>query len=224
MLMMRVNYKEQTHYIFACQILAGADRDQQFYQLDPQNQAIMISQETLGRLLARIQSKQAVLFPNLDRTKGEAAWMLTAPTLYQLEQARIHIQHLLVPAYAVFQRKVSTFRGKSDLQRAGAQLYPYGYYVLRSRLEYTNDIFRLLDLWMRLEEERPKSQEVIEFPTYGALYERFQLALAAAQWDEAEQLRREMQHRNLTSADNLHFLEIEWLARQRRWYDIWQQD
>jgi hypothetical protein len=222
--MMRVSYKDQTHYTFACQILAGAVRDQKLYQLDPQNQTIIVSHETLGSLLARIQSQQAVLFPYLDKAKGEAAWILTAPTLYQLEQARIHIQHLLVPAYAVFQRKVPSFRGKSDLQRLGAQLYPYGYYVLRSRPEYTNDVFRLLDLWMRLEQERPTPQEIIEFPTYGALYERFQLALAAAQWDEAEQFRREMQRRNLTSADNLHFLEIEWLARQQRWYDIWQQD
>lgn len=221
---MRIEYREQAQYIFACQILAGADREQKLFRSDPRHQVVMVSHETLGRLLSRIQSRQAVLLPHLDQAKREATWMLTAPTLYQLEQARVHIQHLLVPAYAVFHKKVPTFQGKSDLQRMGALLYPYGYYLLRSRLEYTEHIFRLLDLWMHLEQERPAPQEIIEYPTYSALYERFQLALAAAQWDEAELFRREMQRRNLTSAENLHFLEIEWLARQQRWHDIWRPD
>jgi hypothetical protein len=221
---MQIGYREQSQYIFACGILAGADREQRLSRLDPKNQAITVSHGTLGRLLERIQSRQAVLLPHLDRAKGEATWMLTAPTLYQLAQARVHIQHLLVPAYAVFHKKVPTFQGRNDLQRMGALLYPYGYYLLRSRLEYSAHIFRLLDLWMQLEEERPAPREVLEQPTYGALYERFQLTLAAAQWDEAELFRREMQRRNLTSAENLHFLEIEWLARQQRWHDIWRSD
>jgi len=221
---MQIGYREPAQYLFASRILDGADQEHRLARSDPQNQTITVSHDVLGRLLARIQSRQAVLLPHLDRAKKQATWMLTAPTLYQLEQARLHIQHLLVPTYALFHKKVPTFQGRSELQRVGALLYPYGYYLLRSRLEYTARIFRLLDLWMHLQEERPAPREVLEQPTYGTLSERFQLALAAAQWDEAELFRREMQRRNLTSAENLHFLQIEWLARQQRWQDIWQPD
>jgi hypothetical protein len=54
--------------------------------------------------------------------------------------------------------------------------------------------------------ERPQPRALVKRPTYGTLYERFQLALAAARWDEAE---------------NLHFLAIAWLARQQCWSEIW---
>lgn len=222
--MMQIRYEDPTQYIFASTILAGADRAQRIHRLDLQQQTITISHGTLGRLLARIQSRQAVLLPRLDSGKKEAVWLLTAPTLSQLEQARIHIHHLLVPAYAVFQKKAPAFAGHSELQRAGARLYPYGYYLLRSRPEYTADVFRLLDLWMHLDQERPRLRAESTPAGYGALYERFQLELAAGRWDEAEWLRREIQRLNLTSAENIQFLEIEWLASQQRWYDLWRRD
>ncbi|HEU5376665.1 MAG TPA: hypothetical protein VFV38_14615, partial [Ktedonobacteraceae bacterium] len=215
--MISLNYQDQTQYAFASQILQRAD--QSFYTLDAQQRTITISHEPFGRLLERLQGQQAVILPMLKRS----IWLLAAPTLQQLEQARIHIQHLLVPAYAVFQRK-ALFSGQDPLSLAGAQLYPYGYYTFQSRPEYTDTIFQLLDIWLSLEKARPAPQEIVVQPTYGLLHERFQLALAAAQWDEAELLRREIQHRNLTSAENLQFLEIELLARQQRWQEIWQRN
>lgn len=222
--MMQIRYEEPSQYIFASCILAGADREHRVHRLDPQQQTITVSHGTLGRLLVRLRSGQATLLPRLDMPKGEASWMLTAPTLFQLEQARIHIHHLLVPAYAVFQKKVPAFQGHSELQRAGARLYPYGYYLLRSRPEYTSTVFRLLDLWIHLEQERPRLRRESTPISYGALYERFRLELAAARWDEAEWVRREMQRLHLTSAENIQFLELEWLAGQQRWYDLWQRD
>ena len=164
---MRIIYKDQTHYFFACHILELGD--QKLYTLDPQNLTVTVSHQTLGQLLSCIQSQQAVLLPDLNR----AVWLLTAPTLQQLEQARIHIQHLLVPAYAVFKQNIRLFQGQHALQQLGAQLYPYGYYVLQSRMEYTTDIFRHLDFWMHLEQQRPVPQEIIALPTYGALRRAF---------------------------------------------------
>ena len=57
-------------------------------------------------------------------------------------------------------------------------------------------------------------------PSYGTLYENFRAALAAAQWDDAEHIRQEMAISNLTTADNLLFLEVEQYAQQGRWREI----
>ena len=223
---MLISYKERDQYLVARWLLAGADREQKLHKLDQQNLTIDIEHGTLCRILERIRDSQAIMFPNLDKTKGAAIWMLAAPTLYQLEEARVRIRHLLVPAYAGFSKKVpaAALQGTSDLRQARVRLYPHGYYVLRSHLEYTNDIFRLLDLWMGLEKERPIPQAITAYPNYGELYERFRLALAEAQWEEAEWVRHEIQRRSLTSAENLIFLEIEALAWRQLWREIWQRE
>src|SRR5207253_364564 len=60
-----------------------------------------------------------------------------------------------------------------------------------------------------------------EILSYGRQYERFKMALATGQWNEAEQARHTMLRFNLTSGENLLFIEIEQLAHQRRWNEIW---
>lgn len=217
--MVRVSFTKSAHYEFACEFLHLCPSN--LYQLDPSHLAITTHHDTLGCLLARIDNqRQVVVLPSLKRFQ----WLITGPTLRQLEQARQQLQHFLVPTYAFFpgQRPhLTPFDRHNKLQEVGAQLYPPGFYVLQSREEYTEAIFQRLDMWMQLEQEQPALQSIIRAPSYGAYYERFQLALAAGQWDVADQLRHEIQRLNLITAENLLFLEIEELASQQRWRDIW---
>ncbi len=217
--MVRVSFTKPAHYEFACEFLHSCPSD--LYQLDPGHLVITTHHDILGRLLTRIDNQQqVVVLPSLKRSQ----WLITGPTLRQLEQARQQLQHFLVPTYAFFPGQMphlTPFDRHNKLQELGAQIYPLGFYVLQSQEKYSEVIFQQLDVWMQLEQDRPAPQSIIRVPSYGVYYERFQLALAAGQWDEADQLRQEIRRLNLIAAENLLFLEIEELASQQRWRDIW---
>ncbi len=217
--MARISFTKPVRYEFACELLRSCPSD--LYQFDPGHLVITTHHDILGHLLARIDNpQQVVVLPSLESYQ----WLITGPTLRQLEQARQQLQHFLVPTYAFFPGQVphlTPFDRHNKLQTLGAQIYPLGFYMLQSREEYTEAIFQQLDLWMQLEQERPAPQGIIKVSSYGVYYERFQLALAAGQWEEADRLRQEIRRLNLIAAENLLFLEIEELASQQRWRDIW---
>jgi hypothetical protein len=176
--------------------------------------------ETLVHLLERINDgTKAIVVPNLKTSR----FLITAPDRRQLELACQRIRHFLVPTYAIFEQELrpSKFEGKHPLQSLGAELYPVGYYLLKSRKEFEHQVLNCIGLWMDLEERYPQIEPHSEILTYGRLYEQFKMALATARWKEAEQVRSTMLHYNLASAENLLFLEIEQLALQQRWKEIW---
>jgi hypothetical protein len=129
-----------------------------------------------------------------------------------------------VPTYAILDtvgRKEFSSGQRNTIQELGKKLYPQGYYyVLRFRQEHRKQVLDRLGLWMKLEDESRDRRRPEVRPTYGTLYERFRSALASSQWETAEQIRQQLTDANLTSADNLLFLEIEQLAQQQRWSDI----
>lgn len=218
--MMRIEYTEQQHYDFACQFLQAAPLELRV-QVDAQHLAITVSDATVGYLLQRICENRSVILPDFTSHR----WLITGKTYQQVEQARIRLQHFLVPTYAQFADKQSPQLHMFDaskrhrIQQLGAVLYPYGYYVLESKKEFFTQILNRLALWIQLESERPPIKRQAR-TTYSTLYERFKAALAAGQWQIAEDSRRQMQVLNLTSADNLLFLEIEQFAQQERWLEI----
>src|SRR5437660_2606176 len=223
---MRVSYKKQAHYDFAIQFLPASNTNGIYVRQDAENLVLEISDEKLGRLLARIGDEQhAVILPDQRRRR----WLITAPTARLLEQALVRLRHFLVPTYATFgtdhMPKLNVF-GKSShpIQHLGVLIYPVGYYVLESLPKYAENIFRRLDLWMRLESECPPLQSIPQLVTYSKLYEQFKSALAAAHWEEAEKARHTMQLLHLTTAENLLFLEIEQLAQQKRWSEIGKRE
>ncbi len=223
---MRISYKKRAHYDFALQFLPTSNTTDLHIKRDDEHLTLEISDETLGRLLARIGDEQhAVMLPDQKRKR----WLITAPTGRQLEQALTRLRHFLVPTYASFSAdnipKLQGF-GKNNhpLQLSGARIYPAGYYVLESLPKYATSILQRLDLWMRLEDDCPPLRSAPQHVTYGELYERFKSALASAQWDEAEQTRHTIQRLNLTTAENLLFLEIEQLAQQKRWSEIGKRE
>src|SRR5438132_13717008 len=86
-IMVRISFTKPAHYEFACELLQSCPSD--LYQLDPGHLAITTRHDILGRLLARIDNpQQVVVLPSLERSQ----WLITGPTLRQLEQARQQLQ------------------------------------------------------------------------------------------------------------------------------------
>ncbi|GHO61349.1 hypothetical protein KSC_002410 [Ktedonobacter sp. SOSP1-52] len=216
-----IRYNEQKRYKFALQVLELASALEGQTDCDSEKCEIHVENEFLAQLLERISDGyKAVVVPNLQSSR----FLITASDRRQLELACQRVRHFLVPTYATFTQELKPlpFNGRHPLQLLGAELYPSGYYVLKSRKEFEHQVLYSLGLWMDLEERYPHAERRDEVLTYGRLYERFRMALAAAQWGEAEQARRTMLLLNLTTGENLLFLKIEQFALQRRWNEIWQ--
>jgi hypothetical protein len=229
--MMRIRYSDQLQLAWAKEFLRLCEPLQIPTRVDPHLLEVEIGHNTLGRLLQRAcDLQQVTIVPSfITHRKPEHRWLVVGPDQQKLEQALNRIRNFLVPTYAVFvDDPVPLFHSfetetSSPLLKLTARLYPEGgYCVLRSRPEDRENVLRRLDIWMQLETESPPPQLEERLPTYAMLYERFQIALATAQWDEAKQLRLQIQAHGLTAAENLLFLEIEQLARQQRWKDIWR--
>jgi hypothetical protein len=220
--MTTIRYTEPKRYQFASQLLDLAGSLDSHITRNPAQQELSVENEILAQLLERIKDgHKAVVVPSLRVSR----LLITAPDHKQLEQACQRIRHFLVPTYATLEQETRPrkFDDKNSFQRLGAELYPAGYYVLKSLKEFEGQVLYYLGLWMDLEERYPQLARHDEIPTYGRLYEQFKMALATAQWDEAEQARHTMLIHHLTSGENLLFLEIEQLALQRRWKEIWER-
>ena len=76
---------------------------------------------------------------------------------------------------------------------------------------------------MSLEARRPTLRTEAR-PTYRQLLNVFNSALAARNWPEAQQALEDLRRNNLATGDNLAFLEIQLLAQQECWIDIWRRD
>src|SRR5439155_18749261 len=149
-------------------------------------------------------------------------------TRRELDLTLTQVSRFIAPTYGEFvnenhlpQLKPFKING-NGIEQLGSVLYPAGYYSWRSPTHYFEVILRRLDLWMGLEDARP-SLQAEQRPTYRSLYEVFQAALTAAHWDEAEQCLQEMQRLNLVTSDNVSFLQVQLLAQQQRWSDIWNR-
>lgn len=221
-----ISFPESTGYDFAMQFVQGTNTA--LLGLKPRSHHLEIeaNNPVVGRLLQRISEKQPVVFPYVRNTTH--SWLITAKTRRQLDLMSSQISRFIVPTYAEFASsnrlpELKAFKKDGNrLQQLGAALYPAGYYSWRSPAKYFNDILRHLDMWMNLEEECPSFQTE-QHPTYRSLHDIFEAALAAGNWREAEQCLQEMQDSYLITADNLAFLQVQLLAQQQRWLDIWKR-
>ncbi len=223
----QVTFTNQERYDFAQEFLRLFAMHSSYTEKHPEQLMIEVKDNVFGKLLQRIEEQQSVILPDL--TGKTSRWLIASSDLQELETTFTRVQHFLVPTYAQFAdnstRGPQRFDSKSNhpLQFLGAILFPVGYYVLTSRKEDVSTILKKLDMWMRLEKERPHV-EPEPYYTYGTLYQRFKLALASGQWQEAEDARRKIQVLNLTSTDNVLFLGIEHLAQQQRWSELGKRE
>ncbi|NWJ94151.1 MAG: hypothetical protein HXX20_00040 [Chloroflexi bacterium] len=224
--MKQVSFQNLTQYEFAVQFLQPITEIKFNSRFQAEELAITTGNPVIGRLLERISGGYPVVLPYFSNK--EHAWIITAINRRELDYTLARVSRFLVPTYAEFAGTEGTPELKkfdangNQLQRLGNLLYPAGYYSLRSPVAHREIILKRLDLWLNLESQQPILQ-VERQPTYNNLYERFNASLAATHWQEAEQCLETLQRLNLSTADNLAFLRIQFLAQQQRWSDIWNR-
>lgn len=224
--MMLISFPESTHYDFAMQFLQRTNTALLGIQSRSHHLEIEANNPIIGRLLQRVSENRPTVFPYLGSTSH--AWIIMGQTRRQLDRTLVQVSRFAVPTYAEFATnnrlpQLRSFKKEGTrLQQLGAVLYPAGYYSWRSPVKHFDIILRQLDMWMNLEEACPSFQ-VEQYPTYRSLHDVFEAALAAGNWREAEQCLQEMQQVHLITADNLAFLQVQMLAQQQRWLDIWRR-
>ena len=221
-----ISFPENTQFDFALQFLQRADALLPDVKWHEEHLEIQTAHPVIGRLLQRIRDKRPVVFPYIRQASH--FWLVMGTTRRELDLALTQVARFVVPTYAeyVTENRLPQLRlfkaGGNRIEQLGCTLYPAGYYSWRSPPQFFEVILKHLDLWMSLEDACPAFSGE-QRPTYRSLHELFQMNLAAARWEEAEQSLQELQRLNLITADNLAFLQIQLLAQQQRWPDIWKR-
>lgn len=185
----------------------------------------IIAREPLAALVRRIAAADSAVLP--IRRGEHDEWLVAGVTRRDLDAALAGVSRFIVPTYAEYEGAyppLKTFDPNADVQsRLAAAVYPAGHYVLSSPPTYFDVIAKRLGRWADLEAMRP-TFEASHSPSYRDLYDEFNAALSGAAWDTAEGLLGELRRRGLTTAENLAFLEVQLLAQQRRWPDLFRRE
>lgn len=223
--MTRITFSDKQQYDFARQFLLRPKGVVLFdASLNPIDLSIDIPNSYIARLFQRLSTNYPIVLP--FRRNEIDNWFVTAKDPYQLDRALAQVSRLLVPSYAEYAGGGSPQHQRFDesktrLQQIGAQLYPAGYYVLDSSPSQHGTILKRLELWLRLVSQQPRAHLEPQH-TYRDLYYRFNLELTSQNWADAESSLAEMRRRNLSTADNLQFLRVQFLASQGRWRELWE--
>jgi hypothetical protein len=220
-----VIFANQTQYEFARECLQTLTTQGFSVLSDPLQLALTTDHAVVNHLLQRLAENRPTILPQLGKQLDQ--WLLVGPKRYTLEQTLTRVTAFIVPAYAEFSSNngfaelLSFDARKNRVHQLGAQLFTLGYYSWESPVSYRKVILDRLGLWLNLEAIEP-ALALTPQHSYRDLLHLFTRALSDENWSEAESARLEMQRLNLTTAENLHFLRIQWLARQRKWQEIWE--
>jgi hypothetical protein len=221
-----ISFPESIQFDFALQFLQRASASLPDVKWSDEHLEIQITSPVVARLLQRIRDRRPVIFPYIRRTSH--FWLVMGTTRRELDITLTQVGRFVVPTYAEFASEsrlpqLRPFKANGNrIEQLGCILYPAGYYSWRSPPQFFEAILKRLDLWMTLEDTCP-SLHSEQRPTYRSLHELFQMALAAARWKDAELHLQEMQQLNLITSGNLAFLQVQLLAQQLRWADIWNR-
>jgi hypothetical protein len=178
-------------------------------------------------LFERLYQRRMSILPFEAQKSGTKfdVWMIVGDERGALDAFMRAVSRFIVPSYAAFNNnipQIHTFKPSSQLGEIGHKLF-LGYYRLLSPRSHRPIILSQLRRCFSLlnEADAPPLIHLDTFP-YRELYEAFQQSLLARQWDEAERILETIDANNLTTAENLNFLRIEWLARQEQWGKIWE--
>ncbi|MBX0330987.1 hypothetical protein K2Z83_25360 [Oscillochloris sp. ZM17-4] len=191
---------------------------------DPAELTIAAS-ESLAALIERLAQGEPTILP--VREEGSDTWLVMGAVRRDLEAALSTIGHFVIPTYAEHAGGAPSHRAfdpaAGEVGRLGAMVYPAGHYLLRSPARHFERMLDRLGRWAALEQRRPQLQ-VAHSPSYRELYDSFSAALSAGAWDAAAATLAELRRRGLASADNLAFLDVQLLAQQRRWDELWRRE
>jgi hypothetical protein len=196
--------------------------------------AFHFTQPEIEALFQRLKDKRVSILPVEITRKlavdGETApikydnWLIVGDERSALDAFMRAVSRFIAPTYANFQdnrRAINTFDPSKRLGERANRLF-IGYYRLESRTQERRTILEKLKLCFRLLEQAdaPVALQLDSQP-YRQLSEAFRQALLTRQWDEANRLLEVIDSSNLTTADNIHFLRIDWMAHQEQWQEIW---
>jgi len=191
---------------------------------DPHQLTLTTDHAAINLLFQRLAKTNAAILPYLGNRSDQ--WLLVGQDRRALDEMLARVTAFVIPSYAEFGdgerfAQLSLFDPqKNKLNQLGAQLYNLGYYKWESPPRYRETILARLSLWLKLEEIEPS----LELPPqygYRDLHLLFTQALSAKNWLTAENVLSEMRRLNLTTAENLQFLQVQWLAEQQKWQEIW---
>jgi hypothetical protein len=228
-----VQFGDPLRFEFALEFFSRANVAHFGLTAEASSHEISVNNPVLARLFTRLAAGEPVVLPYL---KGNLhSWFLTATDKHDLDRLLLRTSRFIVPTYAEFgnqQTSDSTTPSKgvpqwkpfdpttNKLQQLGSTLYPGGYYTWRSPAQFLDSILDHLNLWLDLEENQPVLP-LEQHPSYSDLHQVFNTALAARNWPEAEEVLGEIRRLNLSTADNIAFLQIQLLAQQGSWADLW---
>lgn len=191
------------------------------YGLQLQSGEILCSHPVLTTMLRRCQVGKIFVLP--VRRQSDILWLVLSGNKRELLKHTDEMKSFLVPTLA---EPLLAGRNKFDPNKPGigalgAQLFPHGYYCLRSPLSLGEQVFEALAIWAKLDDLRPEMQ--IQEATVNAyvLRRQFQQALALHHWDKAENTLTVIRHGHYLSDENCLFLKIQLLSSQGKLQALW---
>lgn len=177
----------------------------------------------LAAILGRIEGGKPTILPRHQSSYDE--WLVVGTTNRDLITTLTSVSRFVVPSYAELESGCPqrSFNPSEKLTSLAADIYPAGYYILRSPPKYFTKVLERVGLWDDLDKRRPSKSAYI-LPGYRDVYAAFSAALSASLWDEASSYLELLEQRALTTSDNISFLKVQLLAQQRRWADLWARD
>lgn len=217
--MHRVEFRDPLRYELAVAVATPLGAT-----VDPSDMSV----NALGPLANLLQLLATETFAVLPVRHAEHDdWIIAGETRRDHDMALTGVSRFVVPTYAEHEGGTPIHREfdqtEEPIGRLGHAFYPAGYYMLRSPSAHFDRVLARLGCWATLEVARPQFATARE-AGYRDLHDEFSAALSAGAWDVAVRQLAEIRRCGLATADNLAFLEVQLLAQQRRWLELWHRE
>ncbi|SMP32037.1 hypothetical protein SAMN06265361_10883 [Laceyella tengchongensis] len=174
--------------------------------------------EQMMIMLDRFMEDKTVVFP--FPKSGMIHWLICNKDRHRLHRDYKEI-YSFIKVFCTDDICFRHFNPEYRIGKLGKDLFTDGYFLLKSVNQEADNIWKMLGLWMQLDERRPADQlEKTERSAF-ALRSEFQQYLALENWIEAERTLEEIRQGYYVSDENYIFLRIQFWTHQRKWEKIW---
>lgn len=170
-------------------------------------------------MFQRFMSNKTTIFPFVQKDK--IYWLVcnTNKTILLRDYHEVYsfIKYYCDPTI----HTIHYFKRSSHIGLLGKEIFPDGYFLLKSTKKKAKSIWNMLGLWMQLDERRPLIQLQETERSAFSLRSKFLQYLALENWEEAEKILGEIKQGHYISDENCLFLQIQLWTQQRQWDQIW---
>jgi hypothetical protein len=214
--MENITFTVNKDFAFAGQFLEQATSILK-YQTDQETQTHQIYHPIIARLLKNVAAQAPTVLPYEHLQYDE--WVLIAPTRHQLDRLLSKVNRFVGATYGVHPGN-NPFPTLYLFDENKSPSYSSEYYAWHSPKKYRNNILSALEMWLDLEEGSPDLR-LLTPANFRDVFKDFQSALAAHNWNNAENALSALRRNRLTSPKNISFLSIELLAQKQQYEKIW---